>query len=111
MRQEGAPSRFGIAAEIEDLDGKPRTEADALLRARGPVRVSATAYGYTHYIFSDTSEIWIRGDGEVVRLPRREYNPNGSRSNAGTRYDPYTGRVVRDNEAKHGFGERVVNEP
>jgi len=63
-----------------------RMEADKFLRTLG-AEVRITAGGYIRYRFSDSSEVWIRPDGEVVRLPRREYNRQGQRTNKGTRLD------------------------
>jgi hypothetical protein len=80
-----------------------RTEADQFLCSLG-AEVRTTAGEYTRYKFPDTSEVWIRPNGEVVRLPRRAYGPQGQRINTGMRLD--------ENGAPtfiHTTGERVEN--
>ena len=66
--------------------------------------VRTIAGGYTRYTFSDSSEVWIRPNGEVVRLPQREYGPQGQRTNKGRRLDE-NGALT----ATHTTGERVEN--
>ena len=51
---------------------------------------------------SDSSEVWLRPNGEVVRLPQREYNSQGQRANRGMRLDE-NGVLT----ALHTTGERV----
>ncbi len=63
-----------------------RVEADVFLRSLG-AEVRTTAGGYTRFKFLDSSEVWIRPNGEVVRLPQREYDPQGQRTNKGMRLD------------------------
>ena len=58
--------------------------------------VRTIAGGYTRYTFSDSSEVWIRPNGEVVRLPQ------GQRINKGMRLDE-NGVLT----ALHTTGERV----
>jgi hypothetical protein len=64
--------------------------------------VRTTAGGYTRYTFSDSSEVWLRPNGEVVRLPQREYDSQGQRTNRGMRLDE-NGVLT----ALHTTGERV----
>jgi hypothetical protein len=63
-----------------------RIEADAFLHTLG-AEVRMTAGGYTRYKFPDSSEVWIRPNGEVVRIPQREYDRQGQRTNRGARLD------------------------
>jgi hypothetical protein len=63
-----------------------RSDVDVFLRSLG-AEVRTTAGGYTRYTFSDSSEVWIRPNGEVVRLPQRTYDPQGQRTNKGMRLD------------------------
>jgi hypothetical protein len=76
----------GIASTFGSLRGMSRVEADMFLRSLG-AEVRTTAGGYTRYKFSDSSEVWIRLHGEVVRLPQREYDAQGQRANKGMRLD------------------------
>ena len=87
MRRPGpGQGNHGIASTFGSLRGMSRIEADVFLRAlRAEVRT--TAGGYVRYQFSDTSEVWIRPNGDVVRLPQREYDPQGQRTNKGMRLD------------------------
>jgi hypothetical protein len=98
---------FGVAGEIEDLSGKTFQEADDLLRQRAR-RVSTTAGGYTRYQFPDGSEIWIRPDGEVIRMAAPEYGPNGARINRGQRLDQKGNPIPRNQPGGHSTGERVT---
>ena len=63
-----------------------RAEADVFLRSLG-AEVRTTAGEYTRYTFPDSSEVRIRPNGEVVRLPQREYDAQGQRTNRGARLD------------------------
>jgi hypothetical protein len=78
-----------------------RVEADVFLRSLG-AEVRTTAGGYTRYTFLDSSEVWLRPNGEVVRLPQREYDSQGQRINKGMRLDE-NGILT----ALHTTGERV----
>ena len=78
-----------------------RMEADEFLRTLG-AEVRITAGGYTRYKFPDSSEVWIRPNGEVVRLPQREYNRQRQRTNKGARLDA-NGALT----ATHTTGEKV----
>ncbi len=80
-----------------------RTEVDTFLHSLG-AEVRTTAGGYTRYKFPDQSEVWIRPNGEVVRLPRREYAPQGQRTNKGARLDE-NGALT----SAHTTGEKVSN--
>jgi hypothetical protein len=64
--------------------------------------VHITAGRYTRYRFPDSSEVWIRPNGEVVRLPQREYNRQGRRTNKGARLDE-NGALT----STHTTGEKV----
>jgi hypothetical protein len=97
----------GMAAAIPDLSGKTRAEADALLRSEGAT-VKTTSGGYTHYVFPDRSEIWIRPDGEVIRLEAPRYGPTGARINKRQRLGP-NGELLPRSPASHHTGERLVD--
>ena len=62
-------SPYGTAGAVDNLKGASRKEADVMLRAENPTRVHTTAGGYTEYRFADGSSVWIRPDGEVIRVP------------------------------------------
>ena len=78
-------------------------EVDEFLRTLG-AEARMTTGGYTRYKFPDSSEVWIRPNGEVVRLPLREYDPRGQRTNRGTRLDE-NGALT----STHTTGEKVGN--
>ena len=104
MRRPGpGQGNHGIASTFGSLREMSRAEADVFLRSLG-AEVRTTAGGYTRYKFSDGSEVWIRPNGEVVRLPQREYDPQGQRTNKGMRLDE-NGALT----ATHTTGERVEN--
>jgi hypothetical protein len=93
----------GIASTFGSLEGMSRAEADTFLRSL-EADVHTTAGGYTRYKFPDSSEVWIRPNGEVVRLPQREYGPQGQRINKGARLDT-NGALT----SAHTTGQRVEN--
>lgn len=78
-----------------------RMEVDEFLRTLG-AEVRITAGGYTRYKFPDSSEVWIRPTGEVVRLPRREYDRQGQRTYKGAWLDENGALTVT-----HTTGEKV----
>lgn len=93
----------GTASEFGSMQGMSRSDADAFLRSRG-AEVRTTEGGYTRYRFPDKSEVWLRPNGEVVRLPKPEYAPSGARINKGVR--------LGENGAPttlHNTGERVID--
>ena len=102
MRRPGVDQgHHDIASTFGSLRGMSRVEADVFLHSLG-AEVRTTAGGYTRYTFSDSSEVWIRPNGEVVRLPQRAYDPQGQRTNKGMRLDE-NGILT----ALHTTGERV----
>ena len=104
MRRPGpGQGNHGIASTFGSLRGMSRVEADVFLRSLG-AEVRTAAGGYTRYTFSDSSAVWIRPHGEVVRLPQREYDAQGQRTNKGGRLDE-NGVLT----ALHTTGERVEN--
>ena len=54
--------------------------------------------GYTQYKFADGSEVWIRPNGEVVRVPAPGTAPAGTRIRPGG-----------DLTTSHSTGEKVNN--
>jgi RHS repeat-associated protein len=74
---------YGTASRVQNLNGLSRQDADAALKARNPVKVHTTKGGYTEYKFEDGSTVWIRTNGEVVRVPAPGTAPPGSRIDPG----------------------------
>src|SRR6266545_2504748 len=73
------PGGYGTASEFGSLDGWTIEEADQYLTKHPALwRLAVTGTGYRHYIFADKSEIWIRPDGQLIRIPHRMYNADGS---------------------------------
>jgi RHS repeat-associated protein len=70
---------YGVASNIPSLNGMSREDADAALRQQSPTKVHTTTGGYKQYKFADGSQIWIRPDGEIVRVPAPGTAPAGSR--------------------------------
>ena len=102
MQQPGpGEGRHGIASSFGSLHGIVLSEVDVSLRSLG-AEVRTTAGGYARYIFPDRSEVWIRPNGEIVRLPQREYGPHGARTNKGARLDE-NGKLT----STHTTGEKV----
>ena len=70
----------GVASEFGSLDGWTLEEAEAYLSSHPALkRTAITPTGYRHFIFDDDSEVWIRPNGQVIRLPHRMYAPDGRR--------------------------------
>ncbi|GAA6617113.1 hypothetical protein NUACC26_029220 [Scytonema sp. NUACC26] len=91
-----------------------RAEADAFFQSLGATG-KTTASGYTQYRFPDRSEVWIRPDGEVVRMPAPQYGSDGSRINRGLRLDK-DGSLLKTRDefgneipGTHNTGEKVSN--
>ena len=104
MRRPGpGQGNHGIASTFGSLRGMSRAEVDVFLCFLG-AEVGTTVGGYTRYKFPDNSEVWIRPNGEVVRLPWREYDPQGQRTNKGARLDE-NGALT----STHTTGEKVEN--
>lgn len=86
------------ASLVPDLNGLSETEALAHLDSAGFVFRHVTQGGYREFRHADGSRIWIRPDGEVIRLgpkvPGRKYR---------SRYDA---RGVLTEE--HSTGEKIV---
>ena len=102
MRRPGpGQGNHGVASTFGSLRGMSRVEADVFLCSLG-AEGRTTAGGYTRYTFLDSSEVWLRPIGEVVRLPQREYDSQGQRTNRGMRLDE-NGILT----ALHTTGERV----
>lgn len=96
MRQPGpGQGKHGLVSTFGSLHGMSRMEADEFLCTLG---------GYTRYKFPDSSEVWIRPNGEVVRIPQRAYDRQGQRINRGTRLDE-NGALT----STHTTGEKVEN--
>jgi len=93
----------GTASEFGSLNGMSRADADAFLRSLG-AEVKTTVGGYRHYKFPDKSEVAIRPNGEVIRIPKRIYGPDGRRINRGDRLDENGVPTM-----SHNTGERVLD--
>lgn len=50
---------------------------------------------YQYFKCDDKSEIILRPNGEVVRIPTPQYGPDGKKLNDGFRIDPATGQISR----------------
>jgi RHS repeat-associated protein len=96
-RRRRTPTPTGgtnAAARLRSLKGKSRAEAHKTIRNQGFEYHGTTRGGYVRYRHPDGSEIWIRPNGEVMRLgPKPPGQPNRPR------YDS------RGNVADHPQGE------
>jgi hypothetical protein len=72
--------RYGTTSNFGSLEGWTLAEAEAYLSAHPDLlRNSETAGGYHWFVFQDGSEIHIRPNGQLVRLPHRTYTDEGRR--------------------------------
>ncbi len=88
------PGGFGTASSFGSLDGWAFAEADEYLSGHPELkRKSTTPLGYQRYEFKDRSEIWVRPDGQLIRIPYPLYNADGQRLK-GLRLSIVTGKVM-----------------
>jgi hypothetical protein len=91
---EAAAVVKNAATKLPNLQGMSRADAHIAIRNKGFQYHGTTSGGYVRYRHSDGSEIWIRPNGEVMRLgPKPPGQPNRPR------YDP------SGNVADHPQGE------
>lgn len=89
---------YGRVSEFGSLDEWSFSDADAFLQQHPYFRkLTVTAGGYRHYVFDDGSELVIRPNGEVIRLPKAVYDETGARQK-GYRLHPVNGDLLRSNE-------------
>ncbi|WP_216905939.1 PASTA domain-containing protein [Nocardia noduli] len=90
------------AAKVPNLQGKTLDEAERAIENQGFTQKGETTGGYRRYVHSDGSQVWIRPDGEVIRLgPKVDPGPNAKN------YHP---RIGPDGQLtdKHSTGETVI---
>jgi len=86
---------YGTASEFGSLAGWSFSEAEDFLNSHPALkRLVISRGGYRQYIFKDASEVYIRPNGEIIRLPRPMYYPDGRRIK-GYRINIYTGIILR----------------
>jgi hypothetical protein len=67
----------GCGTNLPNLHGQSLADAEAVLGNSGFRFVNETAGGYRKYTHADGSEVWIRPNGEVIRLgPKVDRGPN-----------------------------------
>ncbi|MBI5668308.1 MAG: hypothetical protein HZC41_09900 [Chloroflexi bacterium] len=89
------PGGYGTASEFGSLDGWTLAEADTYLTNHPDLlQRKITSGAYYWYVFKDKSEIHIRPNGEIIRLPLRTYQLDGRRIK-GYRINIYTGQIIR----------------
>ena len=101
MTQKRSPAKgaggFGTASTFGSLDGWTLAEADEYLSNHPDLkRTSITEHGYRLYQFKDGSELWIRPDGEILRVPYKLYDSDG-KPLKGLRISVATGKVMYSN--------------
>jgi hypothetical protein len=69
---------FGTASTFGSLDGWSFADVDEFLSEHPELkRKSETKNGYQYYEFKDRSEVWIRPDGQLIRIPFPMYDSDG----------------------------------
>ncbi len=99
MTQKREPGRgsggFGVVSTFGSLDGWAFAEVDEFLSTYADLlRKSITAGGYRRYQFRDGSELWIRPDGQIIRIPFTMYDAEG-KPIKGLRISVTTGKMMR----------------
>jgi hypothetical protein len=88
------PGGHGTTSDFGSLDGWSLVDSDAFLQSHADLdTTSITSGGYRHYKFKDKSELVIRPNGEIIRLPHAMYNPDGTRVR-GLRLNLFTGQLI-----------------
>lgn len=75
----GIPGGFGTVSTFGSLDGWTLAEVDEYLGSHPELeRRSITEGGYRRYQFKDGSEVWIRPNGQIIRIPFPIYDADGN---------------------------------
>ncbi len=92
---EPRSGEYGTVSEFGSVDGWILLEVDAFLIAHPNLRrFHSTLEGYREYVFQDASKLYIRPNGEIIRIPKPMYASDG-RKMKGYRYNIYEGKIVR----------------
>lgn len=86
---------------VQDLTGLTGPEAEELLEDAGFFFRKETAGGYLRYIHADGSQMWIRPDGEVIRLGPKVKGKSGKKYHP--RFNQY-GNTTK----LHSTGEKLI---
>jgi hypothetical protein len=79
------------------MDGWTLTEVENFLTTHVQLRrFHTTLEGYREYVFQDGSRLYIRPNGEIIRIPKPIYTSDG-RKIKGYRYNIYEENSVRVN--------------
>lgn len=89
------------AQKLPDLSGKSAVQAAEALDDAGFRWKSETKGGYRRYVHADLSEVWIRPNGEVIRLSPKI--KRGLEKGYHHRYDQNGNRTP-----SHSTGEKIV---
>lgn len=82
------------AQRLPNLDQVPRDEAVGTLAAAGFESTARTPGEYERWRHPDGSNVWIRPNGEIVRVPGARAVAEAGLSGKGWRVDP-RGNIVR----------------
>lgn len=94
---EPLSGEHGVVSEFGSMDGWTVSEAEAFLTTHVQLRrFHTTLEGYREYVFQDGSRLYIRPNGEIIRIPKPVYTADG-RKIKGLRYNIYEGEIVRAN--------------
>lgn len=84
---------YGTASNFGSLDGWTLAEAEEYLSEHPDLnRKMESEGGYKRFVFEDKSEVQIRPNGEIIRIPHRIYTEEGSRVK-GRRISIHDGQV------------------
>lgn len=102
-RQPPSGSKWDVgSSRLPNLHGRNLADAERELARQGFTARPPTSGGYRRYDHPDGSTVWIRPDGEVIRLgPKIDPGPN--QKNYSPRYDQNGG--ITEN---HKTGEMVI---
>jgi hypothetical protein len=75
---EAQSGKFGNISEFGSVDGLTLQEVDDFLISNPNLkRFHLTLAGYREYLFQDASSLYIRPNGEVIRIPKPMYTSDG----------------------------------
>jgi RHS repeat-associated protein len=102
----------GAVGEVPDLDGLSDKEAKQALEDAGFQEKSKEGAKYKEYVHEDKSTVWIKPEGEVVRVTKPRYDPiTGQRTNNGEKLiktEEGEMRATRDQELIHNSRKNEV---
>ncbi len=85
---EAGEKSDSASGNLPDLSGKSKEEAEKELKKAGFEKKGTTKGGYEEYRHPDGSRVWVRPDGEIIRLGPKVQNPDPNKKGHRPRINP-----------------------